>query len=493
MINSPSDTKLLVTAYLWNFLSNGVVRSFGIVSTLILVRILDSDDFGIVAIGMMVVGFFDVLANIGVNRYLILKEDPTHQDYSSAWTFNVCLRILLFLSLLIASSFIAQFFDNPELQFVFIFLGSIQVIGAFNNIGLVKLEKELNFSIKNKILMLAKVFSFAATLSAAFYFQSYFAMLAGLLINSIVFLIASYILCSYRPKFLLKFDRELVTFSMFLFVRNFIGYARAQMDLFIISSSFGKSVTGEFSVAKNFSMLPLGELIGPAMAPVFSALSKLKGKPAELETKSFQALFLMYLVIIPAAIGTYMVSAPFTAIVLGEKWLHVHSVLGMLAFLMFPFTTQPILNILYDAKNKVRQSILIDVIGIFTLIVSVYYFVPNTLSEFVDIRLQVAFFMFLFSLMHAKAVTDLSLTKMSIILIIPIIPSTIMYVAIDACKSLGGNALEELFIQVGVGVLAYSACLLLIALIQVNFLKSKFVNQMIPEKAHRILNFGYTA
>lgn len=490
MSASPSDSKLVVRAYLWNFLSNGVVRSFGIVSTLILVRILDSDDFGIVAIGMLVVGFFDVLANIGVNRYLILKENPTHEDYSSAWTFNVCLRILLFFSLLIASPFIANFFDNPELQFVFIFLGSLQLLGALNNIGLVKLEKELNFSVKNKILMLAKVFSFIATVSAAFYFQSYFAMLSGLLINAVVFLIASYSLCSFRPKFVLKFDREMVTFSMFLFVRNFVGYTRAQMDLFIISSSFGKSVTGEFSVAKNFSMLPLGELIAPAMAPVFSVLSKLKGKPEELEIKSFQALFLMYLVIIPSAIGTYMVSAPFTAIVLGEKWLHVHSVLGMLAFLMLPFTTQPILNILYDAKNKVRQSIWIDVIGIVVLIIAVYYFMPNTLNQFVDIRLQVAFFMFLFSLMHAKAVTNLSLTKMSIIFIIPIIPSTIMYFALDACKSLAGNVFEELVIQVGVGILSYSACLVLIGVIQVNLLKSKFVNQMIPEKAHRILKLG---
>lgn len=482
-----SDSRLVVVAYIWNFLSNVVVRSFGLISTLILVRLLDSEDFGVVAIGMMVVGFFDVLANIGVNRYLILKEDPTFDDYSTAWTFNICLRTILFVILFVSSSRIASYFNNPELTFVFIVIGSVQLITSLNNIGLVKLEKELDFSIKNKIMMLAKCFSFAVTVSAAFYYHSYNAMLFGLIANALVFLVLSYKLCTFRPTFKLSFDKSMLAFSSFLFFRNFIGYVRAQADLFIISSAYGKTTTGDYSVARNFSMLPQGELIAPAMAPVFSALSKLKKAKEELEVKSFQALFLMYIIVVPSALGTYIIADAFTLVILGNKWIAISDVLGLLAFLMFPFTTQPILNILYDANNSVRQSILIDLLGIIILLFCFFMVLPKNLLEFVEVRIQVAAFMFAFSIAHAKWVINFSISKMLVVVSIPLVPSIMMFCVLRGLKGFGDEPLIELVVLVGTGVLIYGTILFILGLLQVNVLRLGFVNRLIPERVYNLL------
>ena len=139
-----NDSRLVVIAYIWNFSSNLIIRGLGLISTLILVRILSSDDFGIIAIAMMVNGFFDVLANVGINRYLILKKNPTHHEYSNAWSLNIVLKLFLATAMCLLSASFANYFEMPELRSVIIVMALIQLVSSFNNVGLIKLEKQLN-------------------------------------------------------------------------------------------------------------------------------------------------------------------------------------------------------------------------------------------------------------------------------------------------------------------------------------------------------------
>ena len=79
-----------------------IIRGLGLISTLVLVRLLTPADFGLVAIGIMVIGLFKVLSDIGVNRYLIMHDNPTDDHYSAAWTLNLLsTAILIFILVLL--------------------------------------------------------------------------------------------------------------------------------------------------------------------------------------------------------------------------------------------------------------------------------------------------------------------------------------------------------------------------------------------------------
>ena len=52
-----------------------IQKSLGLISILILARILTPDDFGIVAISALVLHFCDVLSTAGSESYLIQKPD----------------------------------------------------------------------------------------------------------------------------------------------------------------------------------------------------------------------------------------------------------------------------------------------------------------------------------------------------------------------------------------------------------------------------------
>jgi len=90
-------------------------RGLGLISTLILARLLTPEDFGIVAIATLVVYLFEILAFAGKEQYLIQKTCVTNSDLNTAWTIDIILKSLLFLLFLISIEFIVEYYDKPML------------------------------------------------------------------------------------------------------------------------------------------------------------------------------------------------------------------------------------------------------------------------------------------------------------------------------------------------------------------------------------------
>ena len=70
-------------------------RSLGLISTLILARLLLPEDFGIVAMVAIALQFFETLADAGNKHYIIQKSEITDQDLNTAWTMNLAIKTVM--------------------------------------------------------------------------------------------------------------------------------------------------------------------------------------------------------------------------------------------------------------------------------------------------------------------------------------------------------------------------------------------------------------
>src|SRR5690349_11345593 len=66
-------------------------RVAGIVSMLILARLLMPEHFGIVALASGVVGFIELLSSLGLDTILIQQRALTRDHYDTAWTIQVAI------------------------------------------------------------------------------------------------------------------------------------------------------------------------------------------------------------------------------------------------------------------------------------------------------------------------------------------------------------------------------------------------------------------
>jgi len=409
--------RTFLNAYKWNLVGKWGLRFIGIFSTLILVRLLSPEDFGIVAIGLMVVGFFEVISSAGVTRYLILKKSVSESEYNAAWTLNVFLKLFSVTLIILLAGPIASFLESPKVHNVVIVLSCLQILKAFKNVELIRKEKEMDFSYINKIQIYAKIAAVLVTIPSAFYFRNYYALIIGTLVNSVVECALSYILCPRRPKFNFSIERQMVSFSSFILLRNILSYTRSQIDIFIIGDKYGSGATGKFKVARDFVLMPKTEIIDPASQPLFVGVARMEEE--KLSGYSQRLLFYFVAVLTPFSFFFYFNSFEFVSVVFGQGWLDAERIVSLVGFLTIPLSLQSLFLMLIDKRGYLKQSFSFDIIAIIYLFAFIALFSPATINEFVEGRIVVAFISFITITLITVYLLKLQLLPLATVIAIP--------------------------------------------------------------------------
>jgi O-antigen/teichoic acid export membrane protein len=134
------------TAIRGAFLSVGMRwtdRLLGILSTVILARLLVPEDFGLVAMAMVAVGFFDVLLDLGVGAALIQHDHAGREEFSTAWTLRLAQCVVTALLLVLLAPLVVDFYDDPRVRDVLRVAAITVLIGGFENIGTVSFQRNM--------------------------------------------------------------------------------------------------------------------------------------------------------------------------------------------------------------------------------------------------------------------------------------------------------------------------------------------------------------
>ncbi|MGH6612479.1 MAG: oligosaccharide flippase family protein, partial [Burkholderiaceae bacterium] len=66
---------------MWMVLFKLAERSLGLISVVVLARLLVPADFGLVAMAMSIIGFIDIATTFGFDIALIQRPNPERKDY----------------------------------------------------------------------------------------------------------------------------------------------------------------------------------------------------------------------------------------------------------------------------------------------------------------------------------------------------------------------------------------------------------------------------
>lgn len=475
-----ASSKVFFTAYLWNMFGKLIIRFVSVISTLVLVRLLSPEDFGVMAIATMVIGFFAVLSNAGINRYLIMLESPTIIDYDKAFTLNLLLRICSFILVISLALIASYFFDKNEIAIVIVLVGLASFLASFRSIGLIELERKMSYGPINKIQITSKLIATVFTLGIAYFYRSYYALILGTFIIEIVTITLSYRVHEWKFRLNFQFDREIFSFSTFLLLRNIISYSRSQIDILLVGKRFDEVELGRFSIARQFAIMPLTEVVAPAVQPAFSALSRLKHNQALYLEKIYQSLFLVFLFLFPSAFGLYTLSESFVYVVLGSKWMGVSSYIGILSFLMVPFFLQAIISIAYDNLGKVKVSFLVDLFGLSLIILTFFAILPDTLEQFASLRLFVGAVSFCVSVALARFFLKIDIVKFLIVFCVPLLSSSFMYFCVKQMVWFEHNQYLHLFAVSIFGAAIYIVFNLLCLVFCLKFTVNAWLLTLVP-------------
>src|SRR4051812_28683105 len=90
-----SAERQMVRGSVWTIGVRWSMRLLGLVSTVILARLLTPADYGIVTIASMIVLMVEVFTQNGQSAAIVRHPNPTREHYDSAWTVSLLLGIAL--------------------------------------------------------------------------------------------------------------------------------------------------------------------------------------------------------------------------------------------------------------------------------------------------------------------------------------------------------------------------------------------------------------
>ncbi len=308
-------------------------RLIGLLSTVILARILVPADFGIIATASVVIALADVLLEMGVYLVLMQTKDPTPAHYDTAWTIRLIQTSIMTVVVLLAAPLAASYFNNPELTAVIRVLAFTFLLEGLENIWIITLQKNQEYTRDFRFMFSKRFAGFIITIALAIATHSYWAMVAGTLGGRITGVILSYAMHPNRPRFSLEVFREIFSLSQWVWVRSIARYFQERLHQIVVASRESSAVMGTYTLAGQIAAMPTSELLAPLNRVLFPAFVKVKDDLAELKRVFLLAQSVQTLIVIPAGVGMTLVAREAVILMLGEKWLPAVPFVEILALL----------------------------------------------------------------------------------------------------------------------------------------------------------------
>jgi O-antigen/teichoic acid export membrane protein len=419
--NNVVNSSILMISASW------LAKALGLISTIILARLLTPNDFGLVSIVMLVIYFFNIFSETGCKQYLLSLPEVTNQELNTAWTLNIISKTIISGVIMLFAPYSASFFSEPQLTMTLYVSALIPFINGLENPAIYLAKRNFNYQGIFKLNLISKIISFTITISLAYYLKSHWALIFGTLTHFSLMTIGSYFIMPFKPSFSLKQIKKQWDYSKWIFVRGLVGYTRAKIDTFILAKSFLTAELGLFNVAKEFAMLLQEQIAMPLQDIVMTSVQKVKGNEQNVASVIEKFSTLLVCLILPAVIGLAMLSDKVMLVVLGEQWLDAAPLLAVLAILGFSTSLVVVLSAALSALSKTKLIFQLDLITTSLILVILVLSRNLDITTFAMVRSLLGFVVLFGYLLALRFVIKLRLLKYLVNMIPALLASTAMY------------------------------------------------------------------
>jgi lipopolysaccharide exporter len=321
----------MASGAIWMVLFKLTERSLGLISTLILARLLGPSDFGIVAMAMSFIAMAELLTAFSFDIAIIQNREATEAHYNTAWTCNVLLNLCVTLLMLSLATPIAAFYSKPEVVWVVCALAFGPLLNGLENIGVVAFRKDLDFKREFRFQVSRKLIGFMIVVPLAFVLRSYWALVVGMLVSKAGGTIISYRMHAFRPRPTLSKVRDLVHFSKWLLFNGVVGFLKERSSDFFIGRLHGPAALGSYSVGMELAHLPTTEIGAPINRALLPGFARIDDN-LEVARAYASAVGVLAVLALPAAALIFVLAPFLVPALLGAKWLAAVPVMQVLAF-----------------------------------------------------------------------------------------------------------------------------------------------------------------
>ena len=382
----------------WGGLNSLTQQVIGVAFAIILGRLLDNTDFGMMAM----IGVFSLIAttlqNSGFPTALANMKEPRDEDYNSVFWFNIIVGVSAYTVLFFCAPLIADYYNEPRLiplcRYAFLSI----LIASFGTAQNAFLFKNLRAKQQAKAAMVAVLISSTTGVACAFAGLAYWSLATqGLVYVSINTLMAWHY-SPWRPSLKnITFEpaKRMFRFSFKILLSNITTIINNNILNFLLGHYFTARDTGNYNQAyqwnsKCFSLVQ--SMVNQVAQPVLVDLQNEGERQLNAFRKMMRfAAFLSF----PLLLGFGLVAKEFIVLTVGPKWIVS---VGYVQILCFAGTTMPLSTLLSNMVISKGKSNLylycilgLGIIQIITMLLLWPYGIKNMVIAYTLINITWVF------------------------------------------------------------------------------------------------------
>jgi teichuronic acid exporter len=375
---SKSLKQRTISAMIWTSVQKFGTMGIGFVSNLVLARLLTPADFGIIGMIAVFITISGTLVDGGFASALIQKKNPTKEDYSTIFYWNLFISTILFIALYLGAPAIERFYNMPDLSIIIRVQGLVLIINAFNIIQVNQLRKQLNFKRLANINIRTTIFATAICIIMAFMGYGVWSLVIQIIAATALQTIFLWYLSSWRPSFVFSMSsfKELFGFGAFILLTSIMDKLYRNIQALIIGRVFSATDLGFYTQAKKLEDTPvtgLSVIVNQVTYPVYSQIQDDLERMKRGISQSLRAItFLNF----PLMILLIVIGEPLILFLFTDKWSESIPYFQILCFGGMFYTLCTINNNIFKSLGKSRAFFWVQltkrVIGAFMLMTGIY-------------------------------------------------------------------------------------------------------------------------
>ena len=218
----------------WSAISRVTTQLLQFTTLIILARLLDPKEFGLIASSVVVIGFLNIFRDLGISSAIIQKESISDELIKTLFWVILLIGISLNLLLFIVAPQIADFYNAPKITDLLRVLSFSFTISSSTILHQSLLERELRFKqLANYEIISIAIGSFSGII-AAYMGYGVWSLIIQMFMNVTVLSFILWLKSDFKPK-LFYSARELKSvynFSLNLSGFNIVNYSYVMLIMY---------------------------------------------------------------------------------------------------------------------------------------------------------------------------------------------------------------------------------------------------------------------
>lgn len=396
---------------LWSFASFAGSKAINLISLVILARLLGPQTFGLMAICVAVMAYFEIVARFGLGAALISRNDDVEPFADAVFGFALLASGLMAASMWVAAPWLAEFFGEPSAARPMQVIALTMVIEAVGVVPATLMVKHLQFRRKLKPDLIQSLAKSLIAIALAMAGYGVWALVLGFLAGTAVGTVAKFVVYPWRPRAWprLGLCRDALRFGSHLLLAESLNAMQRNLDALLVGKLLGTTALGIYSLAYRFPEIVIRSFNQVSGIVIHPLMSEMNGEPNDLARYYYSCLRYVSLITLPAGVAISFTAAPLVRVLYGEQWHEMIVPMQYLSLALALLTLDFLPGLIYKAINRpvlmlavsaVKLPVFvfvlykaaehgIDAIAKAQVALSIFYFLPNyiILRVFVPVEL----------------------------------------------------------------------------------------------------------